>query len=285
MMAEMPLALFTTLAPIGAGAFVALAAAFFTATFSDEQLKKIDKLTVIPVGVLILGFICAFFHLGSPMNAFGVFAGVGSSPLSNELVAGVIVAVLAVAYWAVAAAGKLNGGARKGFAAAVAVMAVVFAWFTGLAYTMETIASWNTMMVPVQMLGFSLLGGTALTLLVLLLAGALDAACEGAFKSAALSVAGAGLVLGVVGVCAQVMGVSGMSNALVSGADLVSAAMMPLIVGVACLVLAGVVIVLVLRGKKSAAFVGSAVALAVIGVFAARLAFYAVQMSVGIFIG
>ena len=47
MMAELPLALFTTLAPIGAGAFIALAVAFFTTKFSDEQLKKIDRMTTI----------------------------------------------------------------------------------------------------------------------------------------------------------------------------------------------------------------------------------------------
>lgn len=74
MMAELPLALFTTLAPIGAGAFIALAVAFFTTKFSDEQLKKIDRMTTIPVVVLVAGFICAFFHLASPMHAFGVFA-------------------------------------------------------------------------------------------------------------------------------------------------------------------------------------------------------------------
>ena len=159
MMAELPLALFTTLAPIGAGAFIALAVAFFTTKFSDEQLKKIDRMTTIPVVVLVLGFICAFFHLANPLHAFGVFAGVGSSPLSNELVAGCVFAALAIIYWIVALAGKLSEGARKGFAAVVAVMAVVFACFTGAAYMMDTIASWNTPMVPVAVLGFSLLGG------------------------------------------------------------------------------------------------------------------------------
>ena len=157
MMAELPLALFTTLAPIGAGAFIALAVAFFTTKFSDEQLKKIDRMTTIPVVVLVAGFICAFFHLASPMHAFGVFAGLGASPLSNELLAGVVFAVLAIVYWIVALAGKLGEGARKGFAAVVAVMAVVFACFTGAAYMMETIASWNTPMVPVAVLGFSLI--------------------------------------------------------------------------------------------------------------------------------
>lgn len=285
MMAELPLALFTTLAPIGAGAFIALAVAFFTTKFSDEQLKKIDRMTTIPVVVLVAGFICAFFHLASPMHAFGVFAGLGASPLSNELLAGVVFAVLAIVYWIVALAGKLGEGARKGFAAVVAVMAIVFACFTGAAYMMETIASWNTPMVPVAVLGFSLLGGVSLGVLVLALSGALEDAAKGGFKMAALAVLVIGLVLGVVGLLVQVMNVSGMSNALVDGADLVAAASAPMWIGVVCMVVAAAAAFMALRNSKSTALAAAAPVLAVVGVFAARLAFYAVQLSVGLYIG
>lgn len=285
MMAEMPLALFTTLAPIGAGAFIALAVAFFTTKFSDEQLKKIDRMTTIPVVVLVAGFICAFFHLASPMHAFGVFAGLGASPLSNELLAGVVFAVLAIVYWIVALAGKLGEGARKGFAAVVAVMAVVFACFTGAAYMMETIASWNTPMVPVAVLGFSLLGGVSLGVLVLALSGALEDAAKGGFKTAALAVLIVGLVLGVAGLLVQVMSVSGMGNALVDGADLVAAASAPMWIGVVCMVVAAAAAFMALRNSKSTALAAAAPVLAIVGVFAARLAFYAVQLSVGLYIG
>lgn len=285
MMAELPLALFTTLAPIGAGAFIALAVAFFTTKFSDEQLKKIDRMTTIPVVVLVAGFICAFFHLASPMHAFGVFAGLGASPLSNELLAGVVFAVLAIVYWIVALAGKLGEGARKGFAAVVAVMAIVFACFTGAAYMMETIASWNTPMVPVAVLGFSLLGGICLGVLVLALSGALEDAAKGGFKMAALAVLIVGLVLGVAGLMVQVMSVSGMGNALVDGADLVAAASAPMWIGVVCMVVAAAAAFMALRNTKSTALAAAAPVLAVVGVFAARLAFYAVQLSVGLYIG
>lgn len=285
MMAEMPLALFTTLAPVGAGAFIALAVAFFTTKFSDEQLKKIDRMTTIPVVVLVAGFICAFFHLASPMHAFGVFAGLGASPLSNELLAGVVFAVLAIVYWIVALAGKLGEGARKGFTAVVAVMAVVFACFTGAAYMMETIASWNTPMVPVAVLGFSLLGGICLGVLVLALSGALEDAAKGGFKMAALAVLIVGLVLGVAGLLVQVMSVSGMGNALVDGADLVAAASAPMWIGVVCMVVAAAAAFMALRNTKSTALAAAAPVLAVVGVFAARLAFYAVQLSVGLYIG
>lgn len=285
MMAELPLALFTTLAPIGAGAFIALAVAFFTTKFSDEQLKKIDRMTTIPVVVLVAGFICAFFHLASPMHAFGVFAGLGASPLSNELLAGVVFAVLAIVYWIVALAGKLGEGARKGFAAVVAVMAVVFACFTGAAYMMETIASWNTPMVPVAVLGFSLLGGVSLGVLVLALSGALEDAAKGGFKMAAPVVLVVGLVLGIAGLLVQVMSVSGMGNALVDGADLVAAASVPMWIGVVCMVVAAAAAFMALRNSKSTALAVAAPVLAIVGVFAARLAFYAVQLSVGLYIG
>ena len=285
MMAELPLTLFTTLAPIGAGAFIALAVAFFTTKFSDEQLKKIDRMTTIPVVVLVAGFICAFFHLASPMHAFGVFAGLGASPLSNELLAGVVFAVLAIVYWIVALAGKLGEGARKGFAAVVAVMAIVFACFTGAAYMMETIASWNTPMVPVAVLGFSLLGGVSLGVLVLALSGALEDAAKGGFKMAALVVLVIGLFLGVAGLLAQVMSVSGMGNALVDGADLVAAASAPMWIGVVCMVVAAASAFMALRNSKSTALAAAAPVLAIVGVFAARLAFYAVQLSVGLYVG
>lgn len=285
MMAELPLALFTTLAPIGAGAFIALAVAFFTTKFSDEQLKKIDRMTTIPVVVLVAGFICAFFHLASPMHAFDVFAGLGASPLSNELLAGVVFAVLAIVYWIVALAGKLGEGARKGFAAVVAVMAVVFACFTGAAYMMETIASWNTPMVPVAVLGFSLLGGVSLGVLVLALSGALEDAAKGGFKMAAPVVLVVGLVLGIAGLLVQVMSVSGMGNALVDGADLVAAASAPMWIGVVCMVVAAAAAFMALRNSKSTALAVAAPVLAIVGVFAARLAFYAVQLSVGLYIG
>ena len=285
MMAELPLALFTTLAPIGAGAFIALAVAFFTTKFSDEQLKKIDRMTTIPVVVLVAGFICAFFHLASPMHAFGVLAGLGASPLSNELLAGVVFAVLAIVYWIVALAGKLGEGARKGFAAVVAVMAVVFACFTGAAYMMETIASWNTPMVPVAVLGFSLLGGVSLGVLVLALSGALEDAAKGGFKMAAPVVLVVGLVLGIAGLLVQVMSVSGMGNALVDGADLVAAASAPMWIGVVCMVVAAAAAFMALRNSKSTALAVAAPVLAIVGVFAARLAFYAVQLSVGLYIG
>ena len=281
---ELPLALFTTLAPMGAGAFVALACALFTTTFSDEQLRKIDRFMAIPLIVVLAGFVASFFHLASPLHAPLVFAGVGSSPLSNEIVAGCIFTVLAVVYWIMGVTGKLPASARKGFAVVVAVAAIVFACFTGLAYVMDTIASWNSPLVPVQFAGFALTGGMALGALVLTLAGALDDAAKGSFKTVALAVVAVGVVLAVAAFCAHVMGVSGLSNALENGADLVSEVTSFVVLAAVLLAASGVATVLAVRGMSPRALSLVAVVLAVAGIFVARLVFYTVQLSVGLYV-
>lgn len=276
--AEMPLALFTTFAPMGAGAFIALAAALFTTKFDDAALAKIDKLTLVPVAFVVVGFIAAFFHLTNPMNAFGVFAGIGSSPLSNEVVVGLVFTVVAVVYAALAFAGKLSEGARKGFVAVVAVLAVVFAVFTGMAYMMDTIASWNSIVVPVQMLGFALVGGAAIVALMLAMGKADAAGC----KTAVLGVSAAGALLGAGGIAVQAFMVSGMANAVVAGADVVGAAMIVIVVAVVALIAACATTVLALGGKSAMAMAGVSVVCAFVGILCARLAFYAMQLSVGL---
>lgn len=280
--AELPLALFTTLAPLGAGAFVALALAFLTTPLTAEQIKKIDRMTLIPLVVVLVGFAASFFHLADPLHAPFVLSGIGHSPLSNEIVVGSVFVVVALVYVVLALMGKLTGSARKGFAVVVAAMALVFAVFTGLAYTMDTIASWNTPLVPVQVLGFALVGGMALGCLVLALSDVLADALKTAFKAAAVVGVLVGLVLAVAGLCGQVMAVSTMMNALTSGADLVAVVMPWLVAGILCLIVSAVAVVVALRGASPVVVLAVGSVVAVAGIFLARLVFYAVQLSVGL---
>lgn len=283
--AELPLALFSTLAPIGAGAFLVLAVLFSTAKLDPEQTSRIDKMTAIPVCLVVVGFVAAFFHLANPMHAPGVFAGLGASPMSNELAAGCLFAAVMLVYWIWAMTGKMGEGARKGMAWATAVLGIVFAWFTGMAYMIDTIPSWNTLAGPVQIVGFALVGGGAVAALVVALAKCGDMLKQGATKATLLAVLAAGIVLGVGGIAAQAAATGGMGNALASGADLVSAATMVIVCGAICLVGTGVVDALVVRGKGAGALVGAscgAVVLAVVGTLLLRLAFYSMQLSAGL---
>lgn len=283
--AEMPLALFSTLAPMGAGAFVVLALAFLTAKLDGEVVKKIDRFTAIPVAFVIVGFIAAFFHLANPMNAFSVFGNMGASPLSNEVAVGCVFTVLMLVYWVWALTGKMSDGVRRGLSLVVAVVGIVFAVFTGAAYMIDTIPSWNTVAGPIQMLGFALLGGAALGVLVLTLAGAGDALKTGSLKTGTLVVLGVGLVLGIGAFAVQATTTSAIENALYSGAELVTGAVMIIVCGIICLVGTGVCDVFAVRGAGAGAMVGvsvGAAVLAIVGILLMRLAFYAMQISVGL---
>lgn len=283
---EMSLALFTTLAPMGAGAFVLLAVAFATGGLDAERLRSIDKATAIPLVFVIAGFASSFFHLANPAGSLGVLSQVGTSPLSNEVAFGVAFVVLAAAYWVWALTGTMPAGARRGFSIVVAVAGALFSLSVGAAYLIDTIPSWNTLAVPAQTLGFSLVGGAALGMLTLAAAGCRGLLSRGAVKSGVAAMLAAGLVLGIGGLVAQLVMTSGMQNAMQSGSELVANATALIVCGAVCLAATGACDAFVVRRGRSAgavlgASVGAAV-LAVAGILALRLVFYAIQLSAGL---
>lgn len=278
-MHEMPLALFSTFAPMGAGAFIVLAVAFFTNSFKEDQLKRIDRLTSIPLIFVVAGFIAAFFHLASPLNAINVFAGIGSSPLSNEIACGIVFVVVALIYWIAALTGKLSSGARQGLSAVVAVVAVVFAYFIGSAYMMDTIGSWNTVMVPLSIISFALVGGAAVGSMTIGFAGVASELSK-SFRTALAVIAIVGIVGGIAFGGLQLAGAAGMQNGIESGAEAVAGVTMWFVCAAVCLIAAGVFVVL--RGKGMATYSVVATILAFAGILIARLAFYATELSVGL---
>lgn len=276
--AELPLALFTTLAPIGANAFIVLFIAAFAGKLNEDQLKKLDKFSVIPAVVVLVGFIASIFHMANPAGAIGVLSHIGTSPLSNEICAGIVFVIAMAAYVIMALAGKLGEGARKGLLAAVSVLAIVFTIFCGMAYMMATIISWNTPFTIIQVLGFGLVGGSALGSLTLALAGVL----EDTLKAARIAVIAAvviGAVLAALGLIGMIVTVGGMTNGTTTGAALTSGVTMYAACSVICVLASAIVVAL---QKGTAALPAIATALAVIGIFVGRLVFYALQMSVGI---
>lgn len=279
---ELPLAIFTTLAPMGAGAFAVLAAAFCTMKLDDVKIKAIDRFSLIPLGLIAVGFIASFFHLASPLKAYGVLSGIGHSPLSNEIAVGMVFFVAAIVYVALGFAGKLSASARKPFALVVAVLALVFSLFTGLAYMMPTIPSWDSPLVPLEMIGSALLGGALLALVVLALAKAFDGVDGHVMKSVAF-LAG---VIGFVAVAVALVGHFDMLGELwspaVAGVSLVEAVVPFLwaaaacgVVGVACLGVASF-------GKSVLVPAGVGAVASLVGIFLVRFAFYAVWMSIGL---
>lgn len=273
------LAVFTTLAPMGAGAFIALAYAFAVGKPDEEAARRLDRWTALPLAVLAAGFVGAFTHLASPLNAFGVFAGVGSSPLSNEVLAGVVFAALAVVYWVLALTGKLSAGARTGLLAVLSVLAVVFAVFCGLAYMMYTIPTWNTPLSIVQMVGYLLAGGTVLGFCTV---GCARTALPKGSGAVALALVLAGVVLGAAGFGAQIAGLESLRNIWGSAANLVPAAGALLGAFAACGVVGGALTYAASKRAFSPALMATACVIVAVGIFVARIGFYGLYMGIAL---
>lgn len=279
---ELPLAIFTTLAPLGAGAFVVLAIAVCSLKLEVGQLKAIDRLSLIPAGAVAAGFVASFFHLASPLHAPSVFMGIGHSPLSNEIAVGMVFFAAMAVYVLLGMFGKLSLSVRKPFSLVVAVLALIFVVFTGLAYMMPTIPSWNSPLVPLEMLGMALFGGTLIGLFVLALAGAIDGRAAHMVKSLAFILGFSGFVAAAVALVGHVDMLGELWSPAVAGATLAEP-VVPYLCGAGlCGVVAVACLGVVCFGKRTlaSAAVGSAVAL--VGTFLVRFAFYAMQMSIGL---
>lgn len=272
---DAPLAVFTTLAPMGACAFVVIACAFIMGSPNDEEAKRIDKMTILPLIVMVVGFIGAFFHLANPLAAFGALAGVGRSPLTNEILVGGLFLVAAVAYWVLARAGKLQLGARKAFAAVLAVWSIVFAAFCGLAYMIGTVPSWNTPWTLVQMVGYGLLGGSVLGALVLRLSSAQAG-------RAPLVQGAVGLVLALAGFGGQIAAAGSIENIWGTAASLVPAAWALFAVLALCGIVGVAAQVLDTKKRANPAVLCCACVVVAIGIFFARIGFYGMFMSVAL---
>lgn len=222
--AELPLAIFTTLAPIGAGSYLAIAILLLSTSLEYEALRKVDRACLVPLIVTIAGFVASIFHLANPLHGVWAFSHVGHSPLSNEIAVGAVFLILAAAFTILALAGKLSVSARRPFSVVVAAAAIVFAVFTGLAYHMETIPSWSSVFVPIQTAGFAIAGGAVFGGALLALAG-VGGRSEAVTANLPLLVAAIiGAALAVVGVLGQLADVMALENALVKGPSLVMSA-------------------------------------------------------------
>ena len=166
-LSEIPLALFTTLFPMAIGAFIAIAIAFWFNRFTDEQTKKIDKLTIIPLILIVVSFLFAMLHLKSPLNAIWIFANLGSSPLSNEILGAAICTVIVGVYWLLAFLGKLSYGLRRIFLVLVVLAAIAGPIVLGFAYRVPTIITWASVGPYVYLVGNALLGGVACGIAIL----------------------------------------------------------------------------------------------------------------------
>lgn len=280
-MHEMPLMLFTTLAPIGAGAFITLFIAFMRGAFDEAQLKRLDRLTIVPLLFAAVGLGCSFAHLANPGNAFNVMATIGTTPLANEILWFGVFFVLAVVYWVVALAGGLKSkGVRLLFSGVVALAGAVSVIFMGLAYFIPAIPVWNGPGTVLQMLGAWLFGGVTLGMVLcsLVSKGSPDSRGDEITSKVLMLLGAVVLIAGTVMVfVAGANAVSPVINTAANAASLMTAYVISIAIAVV-----GAVCGFLGRGKNRTVLFTCALVLAIIAIFLARLVFYGMQISIGL---
>ena len=272
---EVALLIFSLLVPLGVTAAGLTGVVRGFATGNEEEAgQKADMLLLVPVAMIVIGLISAILHVSSASHIFGMANGFGRSPLSNEIVVCGVSAVVAIAK-------HPAKGLHLGLGAAVCVLGLVSAAFTGLAYMIPTVPTWNTAFAPLGQLFAALLGGSAIASLLLAVAGYKEA------KNGTLLLAACGIV-GALGAIAVVFAQAGVASTAMSSAGITLSALMGeyntfAIAGSICAV-AGVAAWLhaAFRNRSMALYAVGCV-LAVVALFLIRIDFYGIFLNVGLF--
>ena len=174
-MHELPLVFFTVLAQAAAGAYLIL---LLSQPVNGMDERKLSIGILVSMVLLSIGMLVGMFHLGMPIRALNLLAGVGRSPMSNEILLGGVFAGFGIL---VGLAGYYNKGTpaqRKALRYVTAVFAIAFVATIPKVYQLSTVAAWNTSHTTIQMLASVFITGGAL------------AAVLGAFRhGAAVSIA------------------------------------------------------------------------------------------------
>lgn len=161
---ELSLAVFTTLAPGGAVAFICMALALLKPGIEASDEVKLNRYLAVPIAVALVGFIASATHLGTPANALHVFSGIGRSPLSNEVLSAVAFLFLAGSYWMMAFKERFPKTLARIWIAAAIAAGMLFIAMTSLAYSVNTVPTWDTAYTPVNLALSALLAGPVLAL-------------------------------------------------------------------------------------------------------------------------
>lgn len=286
-LSEITLVVFTTIAPAGALGYAFLSAAIML-TRDDDRAKKLSGYLIAPLLLALVGLIASATHLGTPANALYVLAGVGRSPLSNEVVAAALFLALGGAAWI------LSFGHRKRDALSVlglvaaSCAALVFVAFVSLAYAVETIPTWDMPIAPLTLWMNALASGPLVALLSFLCA---DVMPSRRFALACAACSAAAALINVLLLVFEYRALSGIVTTVAVGSDLVP--FMPAAIAVFFLCsLAGMLLCLMValrRGfatlagrRRRIAYGICAVAVVLAGCFAVRFSFYAMYMTWGV---
>lgn len=274
------LAVFTALTPAGAAAFaVTLSFVLLHRGLPSAMRERIDHMLMVPLGVAWAGFIVSATHLGTPANALHAAAGIGRSPLSDE-VAGVVAFLFAAGvYWLYTFKASVDRRVAASIGAAAIVSCVVMVALMACAYSVPTVPSWDTWHTPVNLCLSAAAGGLALASSLLRPYGAVAYRwCRATRIACAASIA-----LAAAAMWSYASFLQGVANNVACAADGVPSYGAVIVLFVA---LAGAGFAIQMRfarveGWKAAAFDAAGCACVLGAVLMARIPFYQAYLSAG----
>ncbi len=277
---ELPLVFFTALAPMGIVCMVVLFTLILSGRFEKEESLRLNQLAWVPLSVTTVGLIASAAHLGTPANALYVFSGVGRSPLSTEVFCSVFFLAVCGFNWLYSFVRTDKLTLKRVIAAVIVVSGVAALGSIAFAYNVDTIQSWHTVFVPVNLVLGGLVGGLLLAAFTL----ALGTQQSAYLRLRRILAAGAAVMLLVHLVCIELqwMQLQGMVGAYGTAADF--APLYPLLTG-AYAVLAGTgagVAFFIKRFKHDRVAACVAALLAASGLVLVRFGFYMMHMTVGL---
>ena len=284
-LSEATLVLFTTLAPSGAMAFVFMSIPLvFGGKHVDQSMQRgIVKYLSVPILVAMVGLVASATHLGSPANALYVLTGFGRSPLSNEVVFGVLFLGSGGIYWLTSfAAREKSATARRVVLVLISAFGLMFITAISLAYNASTIITWSSPFAIVAVWLNALIGGPLLALFGFRLARFYT---DGHHLGKVLLVVSAvALVINIIEYVCWGLSLPSFVNSMTS-ADALAPAFFPMIVAFS--ILCACAIALSTRavrdkGETPLWVLVCSCLLAFMGIYIMRLAFYMIHMTVGV---
>ncbi|MEJ2549873.1 MAG: dimethyl sulfoxide reductase anchor subunit [Anaerolineales bacterium] len=142
---EWALISFTLLAQMAAGGFVVLqiTRAFLVRRMKDETSRLTDLLGVAIMGILGLGMLISFLHLGSPLRAYRAVSNFGSSWLSREITFTSAFFVFGSIYSLLQWARKGSSGLRNVLAVIAGLLGLSMIYSMSRVYMIPTEPAWD----------------------------------------------------------------------------------------------------------------------------------------------
>lgn len=279
---EITLVLFTTLAPSGVLGLILMGLPVLLGFATAQQRQAIDRFTCIPLTVALVGLVASATHLGNPANALYVLAGVGRSPLSNEVFSGVVFLGLAGVYWLSSFSEKPRYGLRRLLLGLISLAGVAFVTAIAFAYDTDTIVTWHNPLVPLGLWVNALVGGPALALLSLQ-AGNFPLT-KTRFNRVLMIVASIALIANLVAYGLQGCSLTDTENHMITASTLVPA-WATMVTGFGLLCATGLGLIFLAFARSSRFPLPLLIAgnlLIAIGIFIMRFAFYMMHLTVGL---